>query len=84
MAKKKQKNKKKSTENSFASSNGEFIHIDPNRVRFQHSKIRPIFSGCGRSVLSTLEAIRNGEAAPDDIPPIQVRPKMSCGTKLCY
>ena len=48
------------------------IAVDPRRIRFQYSKIRPHFSGCGRSVVSTLESIRNGELSPGDLPPIQV------------
>jgi len=49
-----------------------FLQIDPERIRFQHSKIRPFFSGCGRSVLDTLESIRQGHLRPEDLPPIQV------------
>mmetsp|Transcript_56790 Transcript_56790/g.169572 ORF Transcript_56790/g.169572 Transcript_56790/m.169572 type:complete len:300 (-) Transcript_56790:270-1169(-) len=49
-----------------------FFRIDPRRVRFQYSRIRPIFSGCGRSVESTLESIRRGELDPDHLPPILV------------
>ena len=48
------------------------IAVDPRRIRFQYSKIRPHFSGCGRSVVSTLDSIRNGELSPSDLPPIQV------------
>ena len=40
--------------------------------RFQHSRIRPHFSGCGRSVVQTLDDIREGNIKPEDIPPIQV------------
>lgn len=50
----------------------DFIWVDPVRVRFQHARIRPVFSGCGRSVVGTLESIRRKELAPDDLPPIQV------------
>jgi len=41
-------------------------------VRYQHSKIRPFFSGCGRSVEQTLNDIRIGKISPNDLPPIQV------------
>jgi hypothetical protein len=51
---------------------GGFILADPDRIRFQHSKIRPYFSGCGRSVMETLESIRRKEMKPSDLPPIQV------------
>lgn len=46
--------------------------VDPNRIRFQHSKIRPYFSGCGRGVVETLDEIRSGRIRPSDLPPIQV------------
>eukprot|EP00569_Conticribra_weissflogii_P000245 CAMPEP_0171354782 /NCGR_PEP_ID=MMETSP0878-20121228/44883_1 /TAXON_ID=67004 /ORGANISM="Thalassiosira weissflogii, Strain CCMP1336" /LENGTH=276 /DNA_ID=CAMNT_0011860765 /DNA_START=406 /DNA_END=1236 /DNA_ORIENTATION=- len=48
------------------------INIPPSRIRFQHSRIRPHFSGCGRSVVDTLEQIRRGNLSPLDLPPIQV------------
>jgi hypothetical protein len=51
---------------------GGFILADPDRIRFQHSRIRPYFSGCGRSVMETLESIRRKEIKPSDLPPIQV------------
>ena len=53
------------------SSDG-LILVDPSRIRFQYSRIRPYFSGCGRSVTSTLDSIRNGQLNPNDLPPIQV------------
>jgi hypothetical protein len=51
---------------------GGFVLADPERIRFQHSRIRPYFSGCGRSVMETLESIRRKEMSPSDLPPIQV------------
>ncbi|CAJ1932940.1 unnamed protein product [Cylindrotheca closterium] len=73
---KKQNNSKKKKANttaaaSVAASEGGLM-VDPARVRFQHSKIRPVFSGCGRSVEGTLEQIRDGRLNPSDLPPIQV------------
>jgi hypothetical protein len=50
----------------------DFLFVDPARVRFQHSKIRPTFSGCGRPVVQTLDDIREGKLKPEDLPPIQV------------
>ena len=70
--KQKQKNKKKSSSSNNDSTSGKMIDVDPSRIRFQHSRIRPHFSGCGRSVISTLEAIRNGDITISEIPPIQV------------
>ncbi|KAL3773955.1 hypothetical protein ACHAW5_010852 [Stephanodiscus triporus] len=56
-----------------ASLDGEdLIYVSPSRIRFQHSRIRPYFSGCGRSVMETLEEIRRGELEPRNLPPIQV------------
>lgn len=51
---------------------GGSIWADPARIRFAHARIRPYFSGCGRSVMDTLESIRNKEMQPSDLPPIQV------------
>jgi hypothetical protein len=48
------------------------MYVDPTRIRFQHSRIRPFFSGCGRSLTVTLEEIRNGTMQVSDLPPIQV------------
>ncbi|KAL3939867.1 MAG: hypothetical protein SGARI_001210, partial [Bacillariaceae sp.] len=48
------------------------MYIDPAQIRFQHSKIRPVFSGCGRSVEQTLQDIRDGKIHVTDLPPIQV------------
>ncbi|KAL7462671.1 hypothetical protein ACHAXS_003044, partial [Conticribra weissflogii] len=55
-----------------ASSAAGLINIPPSRIRFQHSRIRPHFSGCGRRVVDTLEEIRRGDLSPLDLPPIQV------------
>lgn len=70
------KNQKKSNKSggraSSTNNKNDLKHVDPRRIRFQHSKIRPYFSGCGRSVVSTLDSIRRGELSPSDLPPIQV------------
>ena len=79
--KKKSNNQKKSGDNNDHSGGAgsavvvgeDGIYVDPRRVRFQHSRIRPYFSGCGRSVEETLESIRRKEMSPSDLPPIQVR-----------
>lgn len=57
---------------SSSSDGGGGMYVDPSRIRFQHSRIRPFFSGCGRSVERTLEEIRNGTIPLSDLPPIQV------------
>ncbi|CAN0045830.1 unnamed protein product [Ascophyllum nodosum] len=46
--------------------------VDPRRVRYAHSKIKPVFSGCGRTIEQTLSEIRNGETKPSDLPMITV------------
>ena len=66
------KNSKKKNAGSEKKKEEGGIHVDPTRVRFQHSRIRPYFSGCGRSVEDTLESIRRKEMLPSDLPPIQV------------
>lgn len=72
MGKKKKANKKSAHNNNASGEDGNGLMVDPARVRFQHSRIRPYFSGCGRSVLGTLEEIRQGKLSPSDLPPIQV------------
>jgi len=78
MARKKQSSKKSNKDKSNpgaaaaeAIHNG-FILVDPARCRFQHSKIRPVFSGCGRDVTQVLEDIKDGKTNLQDLPPIQV------------
>jgi hypothetical protein len=73
MAKKSKKSKSSTHSTSATKGCAQWLYVDPARVRFQHSRIRPYFSGNGRSVHDTLEAIRNKELAPSDLPPIQVR-----------
>ena len=71
----KQKNGKKkssSSKNASGQGGGELLYISPSRIRYQHSRIRPTFSGCGRSVTDTLDEIRRGELNPWDLPVIQV------------
>lgn len=56
-----------STANGFST-----IEVDPRRVRYAHSKIKPIFSGCGRTIEQTLDEIRGGKTLPTDLPAITV------------
>eukprot|EP00956_Cyclotella_meneghiniana_P030085 scaffold74896_cov78-Cyclotella_meneghiniana.AAC.1 len=66
------KNTKKSKKQSQSNNTDELLlAVDPTRIRYQHSRIRAYFSGCGRSVLSTLESIQSGQCSVDDLPPIQ-------------
>lgn len=48
------------------------IDVDPRRVRYAHSKIKPVFSGCGRTIEQTLQEIRDGKTLPSDLPAITV------------
>jgi len=66
-----QKSKSAVIDNSCYDGTG-LILIDPSRCRFQHSKIRPQFSGCGRNVTQVLEDIKSGKTKVTDLPPIQV------------
>lgn len=63
----------KKSGNFKAGESKEFIWVDPERIRFQHARIRPNFSSCGRALTDTLDSIRRREISPDDLPPIQVR-----------
>jgi hypothetical protein len=49
------------------------IWVDPIYIRFQHSKIRPVFSSCGRTLMETLNSIRQNEIKSVDLPQILVR-----------
>ena len=46
--------------------------VDPREVRFAHARIKPIFSGCGRTIDFTLDEIRSGRLSPSDLPTITV------------
>lgn len=61
-----------SNNNNSTTSARDMIWVDPMYIRFQHSKIRPVFSSCGHTLLATLNSIRNHEIKPTDLPPIQV------------
>jgi WD40 repeat protein len=48
--------------------------IDPRIIHFTHARISPHFSGCGRSVIDTLEELKMGYITPADLPRIKVVP----------
>ncbi|CAG9462806.1 unnamed protein product [Pedinophyceae sp. YPF-701] len=60
--------------------------VDPARVRFAFSRIRPYFSGCGRKVEDTLQDIRDGKLDARDLPAITVmdRPDSGGGDKWYF
>ena len=71
MGKQKGKGGSSSKKKKHASDN-DVLWVDPAMIRFQHSKIRPYFSSCGRALTDTLDSIRRGDMAATDLPPIQV------------
>lgn len=48
------------------------LMVDPRRIRFAHSRVRPVFSGGNHTLEGTLEAIRSGVSTWRDIPIITV------------
>jgi hypothetical protein len=48
------------------------MRVDPARVRFAHSRVRPVFSGCGRRLEETLQLLRDKRLAPEQLPTITV------------
>jgi hypothetical protein len=50
----------------------EIFPVNPDLIRFTHSRIRPYFSGCGKSIEQSLQEIREGNVAVEDIPLITV------------
>ena len=65
------KTKPSQKQQQHSHDNSTMLWVDPDRIRFQHSRIRPCFSSCGRTLMETLNSIRNGEITPQDLPPIQ-------------
>ena len=56
--------------------------LDPLCIRFTHSRIRPTFSGCGRTIEQTMNEIRAGAITPADLPRITVIP-LEDGESYC-
>jgi hypothetical protein len=46
--------------------------VDPLAVRFAHSRVRPVFSGCGRRLEATLAALSCGALPLASLPPMAV------------
>jgi 5-methylcytosine-specific restriction endonuclease McrA len=60
---------KKKTQKGLSTKGGaQYAYIDPDHIRFTHSKISPNFSGCGRPVEQTLEDIKSGRLTAADLP----------------
>ena len=66
------KNRKNVKSKKSAVSEDETILIDPEGVRFTHSRIRPFFTGCGKRISETYQDIAEGRCALEDIPLITV------------
>ena len=49
-----------------------FVTVDPEGVYFTHSRVRPLFSGCGRRLEETLELLVTGQMELDALPTITV------------
>jgi hypothetical protein len=64
--------KQSSNVSQLASTSFIEMDVDPALIRFAHSRIRPVFSGCGRSLEGTLAEIRAGQTKPSDLPMITV------------
>ena len=54
------------------SSSSEYSYIDPDIVYFTHSRIRPVFSGCGRRIVDTINDIMIGRLPLENLPTITV------------
>eukprot|EP01036_Dinobryon_divergens_P022380 gene22380-30631_t len=50
----------------------EVIDIDPEIIRFTHSRVRPHFSGCGKKIEDSITELKIGTTKLDDIPLITV------------
>ncbi len=74
LAKKKKKKTKQESKRVRGGGEGASYEadIDPLQLRFAHSRIRPVFSGCGHEVSSTLEEIRVGSLSVCELPIITV------------
>lgn len=71
---KKMGKKKQSSGGGGGGGSGGFstLDVDPRRVRYAHSKIKPLFSGCGRTIEQTMREIRGGKTRVADLPMITV------------
>jgi hypothetical protein len=49
-----------------------FGHVDPAECYFTHSRIRPVFTGCGKRVEETLDDITQGRTRVQELPLITV------------
>eukprot|EP00045_Choanoeca_perplexa_P009735 m.95206 g.95206 ORF g.95206 m.95206 type:complete len:263 (-) comp15010_c0_seq25:1496-2284(-) len=49
-----------------------FGDVDPRRIRFAHARIKPMFSGCGRSLEQTLLELQEGTTKVSAIPKITI------------
>lgn len=48
------------------------VDVDPLSVRFTHSRIRPVFTGCGRRLEDTIQDLVDEKLTPDQLPMITI------------
>jgi hypothetical protein len=57
---------------SGTKAQGDLVHLRPSQILYTFSKILPYFSGCGRTLQSTLDQVASGEMTAHDLPAIAV------------
>ena len=75
MPPKKEKKKKKISPSPYCSAGGnlgDLTQLAPSQILYTQSRLLPYFSGCGRTLESTLGQVASGELAPDQLPAIAV------------
>jgi hypothetical protein len=66
------RSKGKSKTNKSTRPEFRFGDVDPRRIRFAHARIKPMFSGCGRTLDQTLMELREGTTSIASIPKITI------------
>jgi hypothetical protein len=72
MPPKKDKKKGSSKASSSGSAEGPLVQLRPSQILYTYGKVLPYFSGCGRTLAGTLDAIASGSMRPADLPAIAV------------
>ena len=72
MPPKKEKKKLSAKASSSGSAEGPLVQLRPSQILYTYSKVLPYFSGCGRTLQSTLDQIASGELKASDLPAISV------------
>jgi len=53
-------------------TNRQLTEMDPDIIYFTHARVRPVFTGCNKRIMETLEEIESGVTRVEDIPYITV------------